>query len=66
MPLKVLKSLQILCSTNMVSASCVLQSLCVFLFSGEDGRLAYEQLDTVPREIVRLGTRRGNAVTTSF
>ncbi|XP_067267021.1 rho family-interacting cell polarization regulator 2 isoform X3 [Chanodichthys erythropterus] len=33
---------------------------------GEDGRLAYEQLDTVPREIVRLGTRRGNAVTTSF
>ncbi|XP_016093887.1 protein FAM65B-like isoform X2 [Sinocyclocheilus grahami] len=33
---------------------------------GEDGRLAYEQLDTVPREIVRLGTRRGNTVTTSF
>uniref|UniRef100_A0A671QW75 Rho family-interacting cell polarization regulator 2 n=1 Tax=Sinocyclocheilus anshuiensis TaxID=1608454 RepID=A0A671QW75_9TELE len=33
---------------------------------GEDGRLAYEQLDTVPREILRLGTRRGNAVTTSF
>ncbi|XP_073678515.1 rho family-interacting cell polarization regulator 2 [Garra rufa] len=33
---------------------------------GEDGRLAYEQLDTVPREMVRLGTRRGNAVTTSF
>uniref|UniRef100_A0A8C2CED8 Rho family-interacting cell polarization regulator 2 n=1 Tax=Cyprinus carpio TaxID=7962 RepID=A0A8C2CED8_CYPCA len=36
------------------------------VFSGEDGRLAYEQLDTVPREIVRLGTRRGNTVTTSF
>uniref|UniRef100_W5KV16 Rho family-interacting cell polarization regulator 2 n=1 Tax=Astyanax mexicanus TaxID=7994 RepID=W5KV16_ASTMX len=33
---------------------------------GEDGRLAYEQLDTVPREMVRLGTRRGNAVTTAF
>uniref|UniRef100_A0A671PFZ8 Rho family-interacting cell polarization regulator 2 n=1 Tax=Sinocyclocheilus anshuiensis TaxID=1608454 RepID=A0A671PFZ8_9TELE len=33
---------------------------------GEDGRLAYEQLDTVPREMVRLGTRHGNAVTTSF
>lgn len=33
---------------------------------GEDGRLAYEQLDTVPREMVRLGTRRGNAVTTTF
>uniref|UniRef100_A0A8C2WRJ2 Rho family-interacting cell polarization regulator 2 n=1 Tax=Cyclopterus lumpus TaxID=8103 RepID=A0A8C2WRJ2_CYCLU len=33
---------------------------------GEEGRLAYEQLDTVPREILRLGTRRGNAVTTAF
>ncbi|CAB1350663.1 unnamed protein product, partial [Coregonus sp. 'balchen'] len=33
---------------------------------GEEGRLAYEQLDTVPRELVRLGTRRGNAVTTAF
>ncbi|XP_068603399.1 rho family-interacting cell polarization regulator 2 [Brachionichthys hirsutus] len=33
---------------------------------GEDGRLAYEQLDTVPGEIVRLGTRRGNALTTAF
>lgn len=38
----------------------------LFVCSGEDGRLAYEQLDTVPREMVRLGTRRGNAVTTSF
>ncbi|XP_056267130.1 rho family-interacting cell polarization regulator 2, partial [Pseudoliparis swirei] len=33
---------------------------------GEEGRLAYEQLDTVPGEILRLGTRRGNAVTTAF
>ncbi|XP_062291900.1 rho family-interacting cell polarization regulator 2 isoform X2 [Scomber scombrus] len=33
---------------------------------GEEGRLAYEQLDTVPGEIVRLGARRGNAVTTAF
>ncbi|XP_051948892.1 rho family-interacting cell polarization regulator 2-like isoform X2 [Xyrauchen texanus] len=33
---------------------------------GEEGRLAYEQLDTVPREMVRLGTRRGNTVTTTF
>uniref|UniRef100_A0A673Z784 Rho family-interacting cell polarization regulator 2 n=1 Tax=Salmo trutta TaxID=8032 RepID=A0A673Z784_SALTR len=32
----------------------------------EEGRLAYEQLDTVPRELVQLGTRRGNAVTTAF
>ncbi|XP_054462179.1 rho family-interacting cell polarization regulator 2 isoform X2 [Anoplopoma fimbria] len=33
---------------------------------GEEGRLVYEQLDMVPGEIVRLGTRRGNAVTTAF
>ncbi|KAL0962015.1 hypothetical protein UPYG_G00334660 [Umbra pygmaea] len=33
---------------------------------GEEGRLAYEQLDTVPREMVRLGMKRGNAVTTAF
>lgn len=35
-------------------------------YTGEEGRLAYEQLDTMPREMVRLGTRRGNAVTTAF
>lgn len=34
--------------------------------AGEEGRLAYEQLDTVPGEMIRLGTRRGNAVTTAF
>ncbi|XP_064202986.1 rho family-interacting cell polarization regulator 2-like isoform X1 [Anguilla rostrata] len=33
---------------------------------GEKGQLAYEQLDTVPGEMVRLGTRRGNAVTTAL
>ncbi|XP_061615239.1 rho family-interacting cell polarization regulator 2 isoform X2 [Phyllopteryx taeniolatus] len=33
---------------------------------GEEGRLAYEQLDTVPREMIRLGGRRANAVTTAF
>ncbi|KAJ8415804.1 hypothetical protein AAFF_G00403610 [Aldrovandia affinis] len=33
---------------------------------GEEGQLAYEQLDTVPREMVCLGTRRGNAVTTAL
>ncbi|XP_019126330.1 rho family-interacting cell polarization regulator 2 isoform X2 [Larimichthys crocea] len=33
---------------------------------GEEGRLAYEQLDTVPGDIIHLGTRRGNAVTTAF
>ncbi|XP_032392289.1 rho family-interacting cell polarization regulator 2 isoform X3 [Etheostoma spectabile] len=33
---------------------------------GEEGRLAYEQLDTVPGEIFRLVTRRGNAITTAF
>ncbi|KAG7317175.1 hypothetical protein KOW79_019473 [Hemibagrus wyckioides] len=40
-----------------------IQTLLTF---GEEGRLAYEQLDTVPREMVRLGTRRGNAITTAF
>uniref|UniRef100_A0A3B4BI78 Rho family-interacting cell polarization regulator 2 n=1 Tax=Periophthalmus magnuspinnatus TaxID=409849 RepID=A0A3B4BI78_9GOBI len=33
---------------------------------GDEGRLAYEQLDAVPGEMLRLGTRRGNAVTTAF
>uniref|UniRef100_A0A3Q2DQS3 Rho family-interacting cell polarization regulator 2 n=1 Tax=Cyprinodon variegatus TaxID=28743 RepID=A0A3Q2DQS3_CYPVA len=33
---------------------------------GEEGRLAYEQLDTVVGNMIRLGTRRGNAVTTAF
>ncbi|KAF7653177.1 hypothetical protein LDENG_00086290 [Lucifuga dentata] len=33
---------------------------------GEEGRLAYEQLDTVPGEMIRLGTQRGNVVTTAF
>ncbi|KAL4629945.1 protein FAM65B-like [Arapaima gigas] len=33
---------------------------------GEEGKLAYEQLDKVPREMVCVGTRRGNAVTTAF
>lgn len=34
--------------------------------AGEEGRLAYEQLDTLPGEMIRLGTWRGNAVTTAF
>nr|XP_020453227.1 protein FAM65B [Monopterus albus] len=33
---------------------------------GEEGRLAYEQLDKVPGEMIRLGPWRGNAVTTAF
>lgn len=33
---------------------------------GDEGRLAYEQLDSVPGAMLRLGTRRGNAVTTAF
>lgn len=34
--------------------------------AGEEGRLAYEQLDTVVGDMIRLGTRRGNPVTTAF
>ncbi|KAJ3609564.1 hypothetical protein NHX12_024084 [Muraenolepis orangiensis] len=33
---------------------------------GEEGRLAYEQLDMVPGEMILMGTRRGHAVTTAF
>lgn len=33
---------------------------------GDEGRLAYEQLDALPGEMFRLSTRRGNAVTTAF
>ncbi|XP_034016039.1 rho family-interacting cell polarization regulator 2 isoform X2 [Thalassophryne amazonica] len=33
---------------------------------GEEGRLAYQQLDTVPKEVIRLGTQRGGTVTTAF
>ncbi|XP_051927006.1 rho family-interacting cell polarization regulator 2 isoform X5 [Hippocampus zosterae] len=36
------------------------------LMFGEEGRLAYEQLDTVPGEMIRSGTWRGSAVTTAF
>ncbi|XP_030908854.2 rho family-interacting cell polarization regulator 2 isoform X1 [Melopsittacus undulatus] len=33
---------------------------------GEDGRLAYEQLDKFPREFVRAGSRRGTETATGF
>ncbi|XP_044282349.1 rho family-interacting cell polarization regulator 2 isoform X1 [Varanus komodoensis] len=33
---------------------------------GEDGRLAYEQLDKFPREFVKVGGRRANEVATAF
>ncbi|XP_074918973.1 rho family-interacting cell polarization regulator 2 [Chelonoidis abingdonii] len=33
---------------------------------GEDGRLAYEQLDKFPREFVKVGSRRGTEVATAF
>ncbi|XP_037748960.1 rho family-interacting cell polarization regulator 2 isoform X1 [Chelonia mydas] len=33
---------------------------------GEDGRLAYEQLDKFPREFVKVGGRRGTEVATAF
>ncbi|XP_067393673.1 rho family-interacting cell polarization regulator 2 isoform X2 [Emydura macquarii macquarii] len=33
---------------------------------GEDGRLAYEQLDKFPREFVKEGGRRGTEVATAF
>ncbi|XP_041904633.1 rho family-interacting cell polarization regulator 2 isoform X5 [Corvus kubaryi] len=33
---------------------------------GEDGRLAYEQLDKFPREFVKVGSRRGTEAATTF
>ncbi|XP_025971454.2 rho family-interacting cell polarization regulator 2 isoform X1 [Dromaius novaehollandiae] len=33
---------------------------------GEDGRLAYEQLDRFPREFVKVGSRRGMEAATAF
>ncbi|XP_032916687.1 rho family-interacting cell polarization regulator 2 isoform X5 [Catharus ustulatus] len=33
---------------------------------GEDGRLAYEQLDKFPREFVKVGGRRGTEAATAF
>ncbi|NXD16799.1 RIPR2 regulator, partial [Nothocercus nigrocapillus] len=33
---------------------------------GEDGRLAYEQLDKFPREFVKVGSRRGLEAATAF
>ncbi|XP_055119613.1 rho family-interacting cell polarization regulator 2 isoform X2 [Symphalangus syndactylus] len=33
---------------------------------GEDGRLAYEQLDKFPRDCVKVGGRRGTEVATAF
>lgn len=44
----------------------IIEILTLVFVAGEEGRLAYEQLDTVPGQIIRLGTRRGNAVTTAF
>lgn len=38
----------------------------LFLCSGEDGRLAYEQLDKFPREFVKVGGRRGTEAATAF
>lgn len=33
---------------------------------GEDGRLAYEQLDKFPRDCVKVGGRHGTEVATAF
>lgn len=42
----------------------------VFIFlvaySGEDGRLAYEQLDKFPRDCVKVGGRHGTEAATAF
>lgn len=37
-----------------------------FLCPGEDGRLAYEQLDKFPRDCVKVGECHGTEVATAF
>lgn len=36
------------------------------LYAGEDGRLAYEQLDKFPRDCVKVGGRHASEVATAF
>jgi len=36
------------------------------LYPGEDGRLAYEQLDKFPRDCVKVGGRLASEVATAF
>lgn len=52
--------------TNTAIYGHIISNNLFLLLAGEEGRLAYEQLDTVPGEMIRLGTRRGNTVTTAF
>lgn len=51
----------------MFLGNVILTLLCfIILHSGEDGRLAYEQLDKFPREFVKVGNRRGTEAATAF
>ncbi|XP_067857785.1 rho family-interacting cell polarization regulator 2 isoform X1 [Heptranchias perlo] len=65
--IKACESIDVLVSLCQSEREVVRQAAEESLLSlGEDGRLAYEQLDKVPQEIVRLAGRRGNAVSTAF
>uniref|UniRef100_A0A4W3J958 Rho family-interacting cell polarization regulator 2 n=1 Tax=Callorhinchus milii TaxID=7868 RepID=A0A4W3J958_CALMI len=65
--IKMCESIDILVSLCQSEREVIRQSAAESLLSlGEEGRLAYEQLDKVPQEIVRLAGRRSNAVSTAF
>uniref|UniRef100_UPI00398F20BE rho family-interacting cell polarization regulator 2 isoform X1 n=2 Tax=Pristiophorus japonicus TaxID=55135 RepID=UPI00398F20BE len=65
--IKACESIDVLVSLCQSEREVLRQAAAESLLSlGEEGRLAYEQLDKVPQEIVRLAGRRGNAVSTAF
>ncbi|XP_067913765.1 rho family-interacting cell polarization regulator 2 isoform X2 [Heterodontus francisci] len=65
--IKACESIGILVSLCQSERELLRQAAAESLLSlGEEGRLAYEQLDKVPQEMVQLTGRRGNAVSTAF
>ncbi|XP_078395353.1 rho family-interacting cell polarization regulator 2 isoform X1 [Cetorhinus maximus] len=65
--IKACESIDILVSLCQSDGELLRQAAAESLLSlGEEGCLAYEQLDKVPQELVQLAGRRGNAVSTAF
>ncbi|XP_038652961.1 rho family-interacting cell polarization regulator 2 isoform X3 [Scyliorhinus canicula] len=65
--IKACESIDILVSLCQSERELLRQAAAESLLSlGEEGCLAYEQLDKVPQEMVQLAGRRGNAASTAF
>ncbi|XP_043575015.1 rho family-interacting cell polarization regulator 2 isoform X2 [Chiloscyllium plagiosum] len=65
--IKACESIDILVSLCQSERELLRQAAAESLLSlGEEGCLAYEQLDKVPQDMVQLAGRRGNAVSTAF